>query len=158
MINLSQQISKHLREVYFGGNWTFSNLRDQLADVSWEQATTQVYDLNTIVALTYHVHYYVAAILRVFRGLDINASDKLSFDHPPIQSSEDWENLVNKIWIDVDALAELVLQMPEEAWQKTFVDEKYGTYYRNLHGMIEHTHYHLGQIVLIKKVLRNSKP
>ncbi|MDQ1090002.1 hypothetical protein QE390_004606 [Siphonobacter sp. SORGH_AS 1065] len=69
MINLSQQISKHLREVYFGGNWTFSNLRDQLADVSWEQATTQVYDLNTIVALIYHVHYYVAAILRVFRGL-----------------------------------------------------------------------------------------
>ncbi|MDQ1090003.1 hypothetical protein QE390_004607 [Siphonobacter sp. SORGH_AS 1065] len=48
--------------------------------------------------------------------------------------------------------------MPEEAWQKTFVDEKYGTYYRNLHGMIEHTHYHLGQIVLIKKILRNSKP
>lgn len=153
MHTLSQQISRHLREVYFGGNWTFSNLKDHLAEVTWEQAVTKVYDLNTIAALTYHVHYYVAAILRVFRGMDIDASDKFSFDHPPIQSPEDWENLLDKIWTDVNALAELVAQKPEEEWQKTFVDEKYGSYYRNLHGMIEHTHYHLGQIVLIKKII-----
>jgi hypothetical protein len=29
--------------------------------------------------------------------------------------------------------------------------EKYGNYYRNIHGIIEHIHYHLGQIVLIEK-------
>ena len=40
-------------------------------------------------------------------------------------------------------------------WE-TFADEKYGHYYRNLHGIIEHTHYHLGQIVLIKKLLQQQ--
>ena len=35
--------------------------------------------------------------------------------------------------------------------------EKYGTYYRNFHGLIEHAHYHLGQIVLIKKLVAASK-
>jgi len=30
---------------------------------------------------------------------------------------------------------------------------KYGNYFRNIVGVIEHIHYHLGQIVLIKKIL-----
>ena len=34
-----------------------------------------------------------------------------------------------------------------------FVKPEYGNYYRNLHGLIEHTHYHLGQVALIKKLL-----
>jgi hypothetical protein len=43
--------------------------------------------------------------------------------------------------------------LPESKLAETFSDEKYGNYYRNIHGIIEHTHYHLGQIVLIKKIL-----
>ena len=39
---------------------------------------------------------------------------------------------------------------------KEFFHEKYGNYYRNLHGVIEHAHYHLGQIALIKKMFQNS--
>lgn len=38
-----------------------------------------------------------------------------------------------------------------------FADPKYGNYYRNLLGIIERTHYHLGQIVLIKKLLKDSE-
>lgn len=30
-------------------------------------------------------------------------------------------------------------------------------FHRNLHGIIEHTYYHLGQIVLIKKILNESR-
>ncbi len=44
-------------------------------------------------------------------------------------------------------------QLPESKLWETFSDEKYGNYYRNIHGIIEHSHYHLGQIVLIKKIL-----
>jgi len=43
--------------------------------------------------------------------------------------------------------------LPESKLSETFLDEKYGNYYRNIHGIIEHTHYHLAQIVLIKKLL-----
>jgi hypothetical protein len=37
--------------------------------------------------------------------------------------------------------------------EATFSQKKYGTYYRNLMGVIEHSHYHLGQISLIRKML-----
>lgn len=152
-MNLTTQIAKHFRDVYFGGNWTVSNLKDALADVTWQQATTQVYSFNTIAALTYHVSYFVHALLTVLRGEPLNAHDKYSFDHPPIHSQEDWEQLLNTVWSDVENAVRLIEQLPESALGENFTDEKYGNYYRNIHGIIEHTHYHLGQIVLIKKLL-----
>ncbi len=152
-MNLTVQIAKHFREVYFGGNWTDSNLRDNLEGVTWRQATTQVYSLNTIAALVYHMNYYVGAVLLVLRGHPLEASDKFSFDLPPVRSGEDWENLLRKTWSDAETFALLVEQLPESKLWETFSEEKYGNYYRNLIGIVEHLHYHLGQIVLIKKIL-----
>jgi len=46
--------------------------------------------------------------------------------------------------------------MPENQLWTPFTEEKYGSYFRNLIGMIEHSHYHLGQIVLCKRLLTQS--
>ena len=152
-MNLTAQIAKHFREVCFGGNWTSSNLKDNLADVSWQQATTQVYSFNTIATLVYHMNYYVSAVLKVLQGGPLDARDKYSFDHPPILSREDWKKMLDRIWTDSENFAGLTEKLPENRLWEDFTDKKYGNYYRNLHGIIEHFHYHLGQIVLIKKIL-----
>ena len=154
---LTEQIAKHFREVHFGGNWTCSNLKDNLADVTWEQATQKIYSFNTIAALVYHVNYFVSAVLKVLQGEALSAHDKYSFDHPPVQSQKDWEDMLNKTFRDAEEFAKLVEQMPESRLWENFSDEKYGSYYRNLHGIIEHTHYHLGQIAILKKIL-NQRP
>jgi hypothetical protein len=152
-VNLSQQIAKHFREVHFGGNWTCSNFKDNLSDVNWQHATTQVYSFNTIATLTFHVNYFVNAAIMVLQGGTLNAHDKYSFTHPPINCQQDWEKLLNKNWADAEKFAALVEQLPESKLWENFSEKKYGTYYRNLHGIIEHAHYHLGQIALIKKIL-----
>ena len=152
-MNLQAQIAKQFRDVHFGGNWTSSNLREHLADVTWQQATTQVYSFNSIATLVYHMNYFVSAVLKVLQGEPLDAHDKYSFDHPPIVSQQEWENLLNKTWTDAENFAIQVEQLPENKLGEIFSDEKYGTYYRNIHGVIEHCHYHLGQIVLIKKIL-----
>ncbi len=152
-MKLTQQIAKHFREVYFGGNWTSVDLKTTLADVSWQHATTKVYTFNTIAALVYHISYYVSAITDVLQGAPLTAKDNFSFTHPPVQCHEDWEAVLHKTWADAELFALLVEQYPEEKLEATFVEEKYGSYLRNLLGVIEHTHYHLGQIVLIKKIL-----
>ena len=150
----SQHLAKHLRELHFGVNWTWSNLKDNLKDVTWKQATKQVYSFNTIVALIYHIHYFVNVTLKVLEGGPLDAHDKFSFDHPPIESPEDWEKLLDKVWSDAEKFADLVEQLPENKLWETFTDEKYGNYYRNIQGIIEHSHYHLGQIVIIKKIIQ----
>mgnify|MGYP003508464913 CR=1 FL=1 len=152
-MNFSQQIANHFRSAHFGGNWTSVNLKDTLAGITWQQATTQVYTFNTIAVLVFHMNYYVHAIIKVLQGGPLDAHDKYSFELPPIQSEQDWQQLLNKTWADAETFASLVEQLPEEKLGDIFSDEKYGSYYRNLHGVIEHIHYHLGQIVLIKKII-----
>lgn len=152
-MNLSVETAKHFREVHFGGNWTSVSLKETLADVSWQQAVTKVHSFNTIAVLVYHTNYYVSAVLKVLQGEALNASDTFSFDLPPIQSDTDWKNLLNKTWADAERFASLLEQLPESRFGEVFTDKKYGTYYRNMHGIIEHIHYHLGQIVVIKKLI-----
>ncbi len=156
-MNETKQIAKHISGVLLGGNWTCSNLKDTLKDVTWQQATTQVYSFNTIATLVYHLHYFVCAALKVLQGKVLDSKDSESFAHPPIASQADWEAFLSEIWTESELFISLVEQLPDNTLWEDFVDKKYGNYYRNLHGIIEHHHYHLGQIVLIKKILAQQK-
>ena len=155
-MTLIAQIALHFRAIHFGGNWTSSNLKDALADVTWQQATTQVQSFHTIATLVYHMNYFVSAVLKVLQGGALDAHDKYSFDLPPIRSQEDWDKLLDKTWTDAEQCAGLIEQLPESRLGEIFADKKYGNYYRNLHGVIEHNHYHLGQIVMLKKMLSQA--
>ncbi|MFY0482273.1 DUF1572 domain-containing protein [Flavobacterium sp. PLA-1-15] len=153
-------IANRFREVILNGTWIANtNYKDQLANMDWETATTQIASLNTIAVLAQHIHYYINGINNVFEGGTLDIKDMFSFDFPPIASQGEWEDFLNRFWNDSEAFAEWIEQMEEEKLDENFVDEKYGTYLRNIDAMIEHSYYHLGQIVLIKKmVLHQNTP
>lgn len=153
-MNHSAQIAKHFNDVFNGGNWTWVNLKDTLQDITHEEATATIKDCNSIAVLTYHISYYIAVQLKVLKGNPLEGSDKDSFNCPPVNSKEDWDSLLVKIWKDADEYKQLVEQLPDDRLHEVFIMEKYGNWYRNLLGLIEHTHYHLGQIVLLKKWMR----
>lgn len=112
-----------------------------------------MHGFNTIATLVYHTNYYINVLTTKLNGEPLTARDKYSFNHPPVQSAEDWDNLLAKTWKDVEDFAQLIEHLPESKLWEDFWENKYGNYYRNLHGIIEHGHYHLGQIVLIKKII-----
>lgn len=155
-MKISEQIATHHRAVFFGGNWTVSDLKTHLADVTWQEAVMQVHGLNSIATLVFHLSYFVRVVTKVLQGAPLSGSDKDSFGHPPILSQEDWEKMLAEVWVDAETFAHLIEQLPDEKLWEDFSDQKYGNYYRNLHGIIEHTHYHLGQIVVIKKIVRGN--
>lgn len=153
-MSTASQLAKRFREVMLDGLWIANtNFKDQLSDVTWEQATTKIADVNTIAMLTFHIDYYIAGILNVFEGGELEIKDKYSFDLPPIEFQEQWKALLNKLWNDSEKFAIFLEHMPDSKLNEVFVDEKYGTYLRNIDGMIEHAYYHLGQIALIKKMI-----
>lgn len=156
-MNPGAQFAKHLREVYTGGNWTAVNLKDTLAGINYEEAFQKLESFNSIAALVYHINYYVRAILHVLREEPLTAHDKYSFDVPAINSEQDWNTLKEKTFFDAEETAVLVEQLPDERFNEIFFAEKYGTYQRNVLGLIEHTHYHLGQIVILIKLIRGNK-
>ncbi|MEM7374313.1 MAG: DUF1572 domain-containing protein [Bacteroidota bacterium] len=156
-MRLSEQIAQHSRQIHQGPSFTGSDLKMQLSDVDWQLAIRQVYGLNSIAVLVFHINYYVSAVVKVLEGGPLEASDKYSFDMLPIDSQEAWKQLLNKLWTDADTFARLVEKMPETQLKENFLEGKYGNYYRNLTGLLEHTNYHLGQIALLKKILLQMK-
>ena len=156
-MNTPKQIAKNLRNLYGGNNWTGVNLKNTLDGVSWQQASTKLDGLNTIAMLVFHINYYVDAALGVLQGHPLTASDKYSFDLKPITSEEDWQKLVARIFAQAEQMAVEIEKLDENKMFEVFADEKYGNYFRNLMGVVEHAHYHLGQMVIIKKMLNESK-
>ncbi len=155
-MGLAANIAKQFRDTHFGDNSTGTNVKTVLSDITWQQAVTQVSSLNTIAKLVFHINYYVSGVMNVLKGGELVIRDRYSYDLPPINNQEDWEQLRNKALIEAEEFANLLEQLPDERYFETFVDEKYGNYYRNITGIIEHTSYHLGQISLIKKMLNNN--
>jgi uncharacterized damage-inducible protein DinB len=155
---VTQQIAKHIRELHTGGNWTGSNLKDVLMGISWEQAVQRMGSFNTIATLVFHMNYYASALLRVLNGGNLDAHDKYSFDHPPVGCEADWQDMIDKSFRDAEEIACIVEKMPDNKLWDVVEQEKYGSYYRNLHGFIEHTYYHTGQIALLRKMIREAGP
>lgn len=156
-MNRNITIAARLREVLLNGRWIANtNYKDQVENVNWQQAIQKVGTLNTIAALTYHINYYLSGLTSAFETGKLEISDKYSFDLPPIDSDDDWNRLVTAFLDNAEKFAALVEQMEDKAFDEPFIDEIYGTMLRNIEGVIEHSYYHLGQIVLIKKMVMGN--
>ncbi|MBB2950784.1 DUF1572 domain-containing protein [Sphingobacterium sp. JUb56] len=149
-------IANRLREVLLNGQWIANtNFKEQILSLNWKQATQKVGELNTIAAITFHINYYLKGLLHVFNGGELNISDKYSFDLPEIHSEMDWKIQVDDFLTNSEKFVEQVEQLPDNLLDQPFVDEKYGSYLRNIEGVIEHSYYHLGQVSLLKKIISN---
>ncbi|UOB17858.1 DUF1572 domain-containing protein [Abyssalbus ytuae] len=154
----SVQLANRIREVLLNGVWIANtNYKQELSVVDWETAITKINNLNSVATLTYHINYYLAGILNFFEEGKLEISDKYSYEMPAIHSQEEWDTLRNTMFNNARKFADQVALMDDEKLEEVFADKKYGTYLRNIEGVIEHSYYHLGQIVLIKKLIVQDK-
>nr|WP_298792880.1 DUF1572 domain-containing protein [uncultured Allomuricauda sp.] len=153
----SKNLASRIQEVLLNGKWIANtNLQDQLRKTTWKQANYKIGDHNSIAELTYHINYYVAGILNVLNGGDLEIRDKYSFDMEKIESENDWQNLIQSFISNAHSIIEKISNSSENQWSELFVKEEYGTYQRNIEGLIEHSYYHLGQISLLFKLINKA--
>lgn len=153
-MNIAADLSSRLKEVLIEGKWVAgTNFKDEITSVSWEVAQSKHENLNTIADLTFHVHYYIAGVAQVLEGGALTIRDKFSFDAPTISSEKDWNDRVALFEKDAVRFIILVEQLSDEVLKAPFVNPKYGSLERNIDVLIEHSYYHLGQVVLLKKLL-----
>lgn len=151
-------IASRLREVLLDGHWIANtNYKEQIQNINWEQATQKVANLNSIAALTYHINYYLEGLLNAFENGKLEISDKYSFDLPPIIAEADWNKFVATFLNNSEKFVNKVELIDESYFDQPFIDGKYGTYLRNIEGVIEHSYYHLGQISLIRKIIEQNQ-
>jgi uncharacterized damage-inducible protein DinB len=156
-MKITEFIAQHITEVHEGGNWTEVNIKDTLADVGYEEATTVTRaSYNTVAALVHHLSFYNDVVIQRLSGNDPDISESNGFDMAEIKNENDWIQLKKRNTQSAQQLASAVREFPEgKIFELTVTG--HATHYKTLHGVIEHAHYHLGQIVLLKKLIRQTK-
>ncbi len=154
---MKKELVNRLREVLLDGKWIANtNVKQEITSCSWETAVAKIGGLNSIASLTFHLHYYLMGVLKVFQGGELEISDQYSFDMKEISCEDQWQELVNDFLVNAALYIRCVEEMEDDMLTQTFVKEEYGTYQRNIEAQIEHSYYHLGQMVLIKKWLQQD--
>ncbi len=155
-MKVAEQIAQHLIDVHEGDNWTEVNIRNTLSDVSIEEAKPiTAISANSIAALLHHITFYSNIIIERLKGNDREIGEANGFDVPPLQGEADWLQLKEENMRAAHNLATVIRQLPDEKLHEPILPGK-ASVYKTLHGVIEHAHYHLGQIVLIKKCLKHK--
>lgn len=147
-MKLIQAIAQHFYEVNHGGNWTDAAVKDILQGITWQQATKKNGEANTIALLLFHMDFYNRVVYDRLVGV------KRHFEHEEslqctISNEAEWEQLKATYFENVSKIHQAILAFDED---RLFEETTRNTPYKNLHGLIEHIHYHLGQIALLKRL------
>jgi hypothetical protein len=158
---MENQLSKHLAyrlaQVLLNGTWIAgTNWKNELNQTDFLSANTKCGNLNTIALLSFHLNYYLQGLCRVLQGNPLEISDRFSFDAPELNSEEDWETRKALFFSNARLFIELIEQATDDFILSNFVDPGYGTWQNNVEGFLEHAWYHLGQIVLIRKMIETT--
>jgi hypothetical protein len=155
-MSISKEVARHLRELFIGDNWTWSCMKDALSTTTWKTAVRRpIRNGNNIAMLVYHMNFYLNVVYLRFTEDKHGFEYDESFNVPEIRSEADWQALVAKTWADMEALAVVIENLPDEKLLDP-ISPVHGSNYKNFHGMIEHCYYHLGQIVLLKKMIEKD--
>jgi uncharacterized damage-inducible protein DinB len=155
-MKITEVIAQHITEVYQGNNWTEVNIKDTLADVGYTEATivTRASN-NSIASLVHHLSFYNDVVMQRLSGINPVISDSNGFDMAAIKNEDDWIKLKASNTLSALQLASAVREFPEDKIFDLTVTG-HSTHYKMLHGLTEHAYYHLGQIVLLKKLIRQK--
>lgn len=144
--------------VYEKGAWFGDTYLEKLEDVTEKEAFTEpVKGLHTIAELVAHVTYWRLPIIKKLKG-DKNYQG--SVDHP-----DNWQSpakLKAKGWKTIlkefDESQKQLVKLLKDA-KPGFFEEEYSpgnSWSYVTEGIIQHDVYHLGQIGLVKKIIRNA--
>ena len=153
MRNEINRIDSLITDLLEGNNWTGINAHQALIDVSAKKAVQRInkQQLN-IAELMAHLTCWNEIITLRLDKQDHQPSKKEDFPRISRLTSEKWKDLKLDFFRSFHLLKGR-LENKEDSILDEPMFEGASPAYRNLHGQISHVHYHLGQIVLLKKLL-----
>jgi uncharacterized damage-inducible protein DinB len=158
-MTLLEHIAQNIVAVYDGENWTESTISNTLKDISLEEAQrTTPGSKNTIASLLHHITYWNRIMVIRLGGTAVKAQAANGFDVQPMLTAADWKDLKEDNLKSAYELADAVKVVNDEDLLSDILPD-HSSAFKNIIGISEHTHYHLGQIVILKNLLRSfAKP
>lgn len=146
-----RRISSQLRRAYEGQAWHGPSLREILDGVTAEQAARKpIKSAHSIWELVLHISAWEGAVLKSLEGEYVENLGE--GDWPAVADTGDapWQATLATLESQHLKLRDAVAHLEEGRLHEPLDEGKPSAYF-TIHGVIQHTLYHAGQIALLKK-------
>ena len=143
-----------LDDLQQGECWIGNNAEQVLNGIDAKTAAKKGYDGgNSIWQLVHHITFWRKHVVkRIEKGMELPFEGP-EFYQPPNPSEESWNETVQDFKAAYHLLREAILSMDGKKLDQPLEGEgiQY-TYYKQIMGVMQHDAWHLGQIILIRKM------
>jgi len=147
----TERIADQLNRAFVGEAWHGPAVMEILAGITPQQAAAHpIAGAHSIWELVLHITAWTNAVLRRLQGDPARLTD--AEDFPAVTASDEraWEQARGTIKQAHDELRSAILLIEDARLDRPMI-EGMSSVYVNLHGVIQHSLYHAGQIALLKK-------
>jgi uncharacterized damage-inducible protein DinB len=151
MMTETERIADQLNRAFVGEAWHGPAVMEILAGITPQQAAAHpIAGAHSIWELVLHITAWTNAVLRRLQGDPAQLTD--AEDFPAVTASDEraWEQARVTIKQAHDELRSAILLIEDSRLDRPII-EGMSSVYVNLHGVIQHSLYHAGQIALLKK-------
>jgi uncharacterized damage-inducible protein DinB len=150
-----ERILDQLNRAYEGNAWHGPSVKEALAGITAAQAQARpLRNAHTIYELVRHIAVWEDAGRRRLQGdrAQIEISSTEDWPTPGDASETAWDQAKAALDRVHQALAEAISKVPESRLDEPIL-EGMSSIYVTLHGVIQHSLYHAGQIAMLKKAV-----
>lgn len=148
-----KRITKLLDDIYGGSPWIDVNLLDTLKNLTAEQAARKVApQWNTIWEIINHLINWRLNVLQRIQDKTIASPADNYFAPVREVSDEAWLNTLDKLEDSQEQWRLALKKFKKKDLEKNYPANDM-SYYDHIQGIVQHDAYHLGQIVLLAKVI-----
>lgn len=143
------RMADQLRRVYRGPSWLGPSIQELLSDVDEEGARRRTLPgAHTIWELVLHMTAWLRVARERLSGNGVREPEAAE-NWPGMGRS--WREAKTALESEIDALEQTILRFPDERLEERAPAIEEQTFYQLLHGVIQHSAYHAGQIAVLKK-------
>ena len=150
----THRINIQLKAAHQGGSWHGPSLRELLDGVTAAQAAQHPFpETHSIWELVNHIRAWEAIVTRRAQGELINeVPDEMNFPPVPEASETAWQAALQQLDETNRQLRDAIQQLSDDKLNEVVPGKTHPLYFE-LHGALQHTLYHAGQLAVLKKAL-----
>lgn len=155
------RLRSQLQRAFDGEAWHGTPVLDVLAEVSAAEAAARpIPGAHTIGEIVNHIAAWLSIVGTRVAGLPMAAiTDDIDWPPPGQWSDAAWQSARERLKVNYLELAAAIAQLDDAALERDVQGKlRRYTVYEDLHGVIQHSLYHLGQIVMLVAALRGAVP
>ena len=153
-------LKEKIEKVYRGNPWYGNSIKSVLKDIDPKTAFTKAArNVHTIAELVAHIIAWREFVISKIKGdNNFKITQQLSFDWKKIDGNEKtaWKNLLKTLEKNQREFLTILKKLDDNFLKSPVSRRRYNIEFL-IEGGIQHDIYHLGQISLLKKMIKGNK-